>query len=170
MTARNLAGETTAAPQALTVTAATPLGGTPRGLPYSDNFESGINGWTAEGLWHQAKPPAGTASNGNTTLAWGFSNSLDYADGNTAGGSLTSPPLIIPSGGAYLKFRYYSATEDSGPYWDQRRVQLAEEGGAFQDVLQLTDDPIGEWQYSPAINLSRMPVRRTGALLLPHCG
>ncbi len=152
VTARNLMGQTTAAPASFTVTAAAPLGGTLRQVPYSDNAQNGANGWTADGLWHLSVPP--TMTNNNTTVAWGFTTGIDYASGTVAGGSLTSPPIAIPAGGAQLKFRYASKTETTGPYWDQRRVQVAENGAAFQDVLQLTDDPLNEWQSSPVIDLT----------------
>jgi len=149
VTARNLLGETTAAPAGLTVQAAAPLGGSAQGVPYTDSFENGVNGWTGDGLWHQALPPVG-----NTTKGWGFTNGTSYADGKVAGGSLTSPSLNIPAGGALLKFRYFSNTEGAGTYWDQRRVQIAVNGSAFQDLLQLSDDPAGEWLNSPDINLT----------------
>ena len=129
VTARNLMGQTTAAPASFTVTAAAPLGGTLRQVPYSDNAQNGANGWTADGLWHLSVPP--TMTNNNTTVAWGFTTGIDYASGTVAGGSLTSPPIAIPAGGAQLKFRYASKTETTGPYWDQRRVQVAENGAAF---------------------------------------
>jgi hypothetical protein len=154
VTARNLVGETTAPAASFRVTSASPLGGNALSVPYTDSFDNGVNGWTADGIWRQANPPVGSASNNNKTLAWGFNNGNDYADAFVAAGSLTSPSLAIPSGGAFLKFRYYTATEDTGPYWDQRRVQIAVDGGAFQDLLQLKDDPLGVWQYSHAINLS----------------
>lgn len=148
VTARNSAGETTATPVALSVAAAPALGGTTRSVPFTDNFESGVNGWTAGGIWRLAVPSAG-----NTTNGWGFNNGQDYADGSVAGGDLTSPPIAIPAGGAFLKFRYYSRTEDAWLYWDRREVLIAVDGEPFQEVLQLWDDPIGEWQSSPAIDL-----------------
>ncbi len=152
VTARNLLGETTAAPAAFTVASAAPLGGTLRQVPFSENAQGGANGWTADGLWHLAVPP--TMTNNNTSIAWGFTNGIDYASGEVAGGGLTSPPIAIPASGAQLKFRYASKTETNGPYWDQRRVQISVDGGVFKDVLQLTDDPLNEWQNSPVIDLT----------------
>ncbi len=152
VTARNFLGESTASPAAFTITSAAALGGTVRQAPFSDDVEGGVNEWIADGLWHQAVPPKMT--NNNVTVAWGFTNGIDYASGVVAGGGLTSPPVNIPAGGAQLKFRYASKTETNGPYWDQRRVQISADGGAFQDVLQLVDDPLNEWQSSPIIDLT----------------
>ncbi len=120
-------------------------------MPYFEGFESGSVGWSSTGLWRRAGSPDPTK---NSPWAWGYNNGTNYADARAAGGSLTSPLINVPGTGAVLKFRYYSLTEDSFAYWDQRRVQISANGGPFQDVLQLWDDPIGEWQSSPLISLA----------------
>ncbi|MCJ7585003.1 MAG: pre-peptidase C-terminal domain-containing protein, partial [Anaerolineales bacterium] len=56
--------------------------------------------------------------------------------------------------GYYLRFWYRYETETQGQGWDQRWVQISVDGGAFNDVLQLSDDPMLVWLQSPAITLS----------------
>ena len=159
VTARNLMGEAAAAPATFTVAAAAPPAESMANFPYNEGFESGAIGWSATGLWHRAASPDSAR---NSPWAMGFNNGTIIANDQVAGGGLTSPSFVIPAGGAILKFHYYSFTEDSLAYWDQRRVQISASGGPFQDVLQLWDDPVGEWQDGPAISLvpyAGMPIR-----------
>ncbi len=150
VTARNSLGSATSAPATFTITPVAPLSGTLRTLPYSDNMEATADGWIGAALWKLASAPVGTLEN----KAWVFNDTTDYEDSKYVGGVLISPPLAIPAGGAWLRFTYLNETEGSGPYWDQRRVQVAEEGGLFTDIYQLTDDAQGEWKKSPAISLA----------------
>jgi len=54
----------------------------------------------------------------------------------------------------YLRFWYRYQTETQGQDWDQRWVQLSVDGGPFENLLQLSDDPMNIWLQSPAIDLS----------------
>ena len=54
----------------------------------------------------------------------------------------------------YLRFQYLYETEAQGTVWDQRWVQISVDGGPFENVLQLSDDPDWNWLQSPAIDLS----------------
>ncbi len=150
VTARNSLGSATSAPATFIVNPVAPLSGTLRTLPYSDNMETTADGWIGAALWKLSSSPIGTLEN----KAWVFNDYTDYEDSKYTGGVLISPPLAIPAGGAWLRFAYFNETEGSGPYWDQRRVQVAEEGGLFADVYQLSDDAQGEWKKSPAISLA----------------
>ena len=91
---------------------------------------------------------------GATTTAWGYNNGTDYSTATYRGGDLTSPPFILPAGGAYLRFDYLYKIESPNPLVDQRRVQISVNGGAFTDLLQLSDDPMDFWLHSPVINLT----------------
>ncbi len=121
-----------------------------RSVPYLDEMEAGINDWTASGLWHQMPFQRDSA----TTTAWGYNNGTDYSTATYRGGDLTSPPITLPAGGAYLRFDYLYKTETANPLVDQRRVQISVNGGAFTDLLQMSDDPMDYWLHSPVINLT----------------
>lgn len=123
----------------------------PLPTPFSDTMEGGANGWTSTGLWRQASLPAG----GGSTTAWVFNNGSDYADGSIRAGDLTSPPISLPASPAvrYLRFSYRTATESGQAYFDQRRVQVSVDDGAFQDLLLQGDDSRSAWLESGPISL-----------------
>ncbi len=119
--------------------------------PYQADFESGEQNWLGAGLWHRTQV---NISNRNTAV-WVFNDGTDIADSNIGGGDLTSPPITIPASGTYyLRFDYLSHTESFYPYWDQRWVQISVNGGAFENLMQMTLDPTNVWLTSPAVNLS----------------
>ncbi len=45
-------------------------------------------------------------------------------------------------------------SETSNPHWDQRRIQIAVDGGNYTNLYQLTDDKQRAWQSGPFIDLS----------------
>ncbi|MBC7250101.1 MAG: pre-peptidase C-terminal domain-containing protein [Anaerolineae bacterium] len=124
--------------------------------PYSDNMESGTNNWTATGLWHQvdANSPYPESHSGSHSWWYGQDATGDYDTGSANSGGLTSPSIYIPSSGYYLRFWYRYETETQTQNWDQRWVQISVDGGPFDNVLQLSDDPMNWWLQSPAIDLS----------------
>jgi PKD repeat protein len=124
--------------------------------PYADDMESGTNDWTATGLWHQvdASSPYPESHSGSHSWWYGQDATGDYDTGAANSGDLTSPPVYIPSTGYYLRFWYRYETETQGQYWDQRWVQISVDDGPFNDVLQLSDDPMNWWLQSPVIDLS----------------
>jgi hypothetical protein len=127
-----------------TVQPATAPGGTAQTLPFSDDLDA-IGGWTATGQWHQA----GDLRDG--VSGFGFNSGAGYS--GTLSGDLTSPPIRI-DGPAYLQFRYWNSTEDNGPWWDQRRVQISANGGPFTDLALLAGDGAGVWLNSQPIDLA----------------
>jgi murein DD-endopeptidase MepM/ murein hydrolase activator NlpD len=132
------------------VTAGTLPSATTRNLPFIDNVESGTNEWTSSGLW-QLIEDSWNASN----HVWACVNDDgDYGDEVFGGGDLTSPPIQIPAGGATLRFNYRYETESDQVYWDQRWVQISQNGGRFQNLAQLSDDAMNTWLTSPAIDLT----------------
>lgn len=128
-------------------------------LPYTSDFTSGENGWTATGLWRLSSFPIDAA---NHPQPWVTNNGKDYNDTQWRAGDLTSPPIQLPaSGTAYLSFGYYRGTEDGNPYWDQRLVQVAEvdangNTGRFKDLSQLSGDQLTDqvWLNSGPISLA----------------
>ena len=136
--------------KAFTVSLGTLPVGTPLSTPYSDTMESGANGWTATGLWNLAADPANAANH-----TWVFNNGADYTAADPARGDLTSPPITLPGTGTqYLRFSYTYQTESPAPYYDQRWVQVSQNDGPFQNLLQLSDDATGAWLASPFISLA----------------
>ncbi len=104
--------------------------------PFTETFESTPNGWAASGLWQWVVDPANASNH-----LWAFNSGSAYASGNTRAGSLTSPVIQAPSAGnLFLTFNYRHQTEDAAAYWDQRRVQISVNGGAFTDLIMLYDD------------------------------
>lgn len=120
-------------------------------VPYSEDFEAGDGGWTASGLWRWGAHTRGTT----TVNAWVFNraDTQRYEDAALRAGDLTSPPMLIPPEGAALRFRYYSSTEGTRTPFDQRRVQISVDGGAFSDLWQASGDRNAAWLDSPAIDL-----------------
>jgi murein DD-endopeptidase MepM/ murein hydrolase activator NlpD len=126
-------------------------------VPYADDVESGTYDWTATGLWHQVDEytsPYPESHSWSHSWWYGQDATGDYDTGAANSGDLTSPPLYIPSTGHYLRFWYWYETETQGQNWDQRWVQISVDGGPFNNVLQLFDDPMNWWLQSPAIDLS----------------
>lgn len=124
--------------------------------PFSDSMESGLNGWTATGLWHQVDDSSTYLPSHSPTHSWwyGQDDTGYYDTGAANSGDLTSPLIYIPTSGYFLRFNYAYATETQGPDWDQRWIQISVDGGPFDNVLQLYDDLMYRWLQSPAIDLS----------------
>jgi murein DD-endopeptidase MepM/ murein hydrolase activator NlpD len=118
--------------------------------PFSDGIEGGVSTWSASGLWRVAGSPV---SGG--THAWVYNRASDstYNTGISSG-FLTSPPVYIPAAGYSLRFKYWADTETSNPNWDQRRIQIAVDGGNYVNLYQLTDDKQRTWQSGPFLDLS----------------
>ncbi len=127
---------------------------TPRSLPFSDNMENGSNGWSKRD-WDQTLAQNHTSGG---AISWNYEPKDppgNYDTGSPNAGSLTSPPLSIPASGSNsLRFWYLYETESDGLNWDRRWVQISADGGPFQDVLLLSDDPPNIWLQSPSIDLT----------------
>jgi len=73
----------------------------------------------------------------------------DYKDGTPNTGDLTSPPIFLPDGSFSYLFDFWYRYQTEGParYWDQRWVQISENGGPFENLMQLYEDPsLDVWQ------------------------
>ncbi|MBN1317676.1 MAG: pre-peptidase C-terminal domain-containing protein [Anaerolineales bacterium] len=134
------------------------LQGTPATTaPFIDNMENGIDDWTVTGLWHQVDDNNSPyPASYSPTHSWWYGRDLtgDYSTGATNSGELVSPKIYVPSPGYYLRFRYLYQTETRGTTFDNRQVQISANGGPFDTVLQLYDDPMLQWLSSPAIDIS----------------
>ncbi len=98
---------------------------TTRTLPYTYNVESGTEDWTASGLWRLIADSWNPSND-----LWACNNTDgDYGDATYGGGDLTSPPIQIPAEGATLRFKYRYETESDQVFWDQRWVQISQDGG-----------------------------------------
>lgn len=149
--AANSAGQSQAQGQFTVVQAGAPGGQNVR-LPYDETFNSGTGAWQGTGLWRYA---AGLGTNPNAS-GWVFNRADTGQYGGTSlrSGDLTSPPFSIPCPCYFLQFSYYYQTESSQPYHDLRLLQISLDGGPFQDLWQLQDDPMNTWLQSPEISLS----------------
>ena len=127
-------------------------------LPYTEDFE-GVSTWTGTGLWALLNE-VDTAHSG--TKSWWYGtppySTGTYETGAPSAGSLTSPPVTVPTTGYYLRFWSLHDTENGtsggNQHWDQRWVQISADSGPFENVYQLTDDPLTTWVQSPFIDLS----------------
>lgn len=123
--------------------------------PIIYNWELDDAGWTHSNNWDRTADQNHTAGG---QVSWGYevnSATSGYDNGQPNYGDLTSPSINIPAGGPYyLRFWYLYETEGSGKHWDQRWVQISVNGAAFNNVLQLFDDPPNVWLQTPAIDLS----------------
>ncbi|MEW6649891.1 MAG: peptidoglycan DD-metalloendopeptidase family protein, partial [Chloroflexota bacterium] len=127
-----------------TVTSASLPNNNLKTVPFNDSLNVNNGEWHATGGWQ------------HTGQHWRYGNGTSFS----GEGSLTSPPIRVPdSGSPYLYFNYRHRTESSAPWWDQRRLQISVDGGAFTDLPewgQFYNDPLTSqtWLNSPNIDLS----------------
>jgi murein DD-endopeptidase MepM/ murein hydrolase activator NlpD len=124
--------------------------------PFFDDMESGTNGWIYSGLWNRINT-YDTERVYSLTHSWyyGDNDVRNYRDGTPNAGDLTSPPIYLPDTNEnyLLSFWYRYETESPATHWDQRWIQVSEDGGPFENILQLNDDLTNYWLH-PVINLS----------------
>jgi hypothetical protein len=86
-----------------------------RTLPFVDDVEMGLNGWAADGLWHQVQDGVSPYPNSmSPTHSWwyGQDSTGSYDNGVANSGALTSPPIALPPGlDAGLSFWNWYETE-----------------------------------------------------------
>jgi murein DD-endopeptidase MepM/ murein hydrolase activator NlpD len=129
--------------------AAAPVWPAASGAPFVDHLEGDVSRWETTGLWR-----LGTGVGANATRAWVYNNGTNYDTGEPNGGFLTSPPIEILAAGYRLHFRSWNDTEPGTIHWDQRYVQIAQDGGPYRTLWRLTDEEARIWGESPAIDLS----------------
>ncbi|MEO7935891.1 MAG: hypothetical protein ABIR27_06510 [Dokdonella sp.] len=97
---------------------------------FQDNFQGGINGWTAGGTgligWAQGTPPIAT---GLTSTAWQIPDNTADSDR-----TLNSPNIVIPGGAAavILSYDIFHNMEDGGPgaCYDNGSLAFAGDGSS----------------------------------------
>lgn len=137
VTARNSAGEKSTT-SSFTVQPSTGSNLETVNSPYEAEFSQNVSGWQSNGMWKHT----GFTLDSTKHTGWIFGSDGNYGkDSAPVSGELTSPPISIGYAGQQLSFQYASYTESSGNVWDQRRVQISVDGGAFQDILQVATDP-----------------------------
>ncbi|MDY7076739.1 MAG: pre-peptidase C-terminal domain-containing protein [Chloroflexota bacterium] len=124
--------------------------------PYYDDLEGSLFNWSFHGMWHHVdeNSPYPGAHSGTHSMWYGQDTTGDYDDGTANSGSLTAPEVYIPDTGYYLRFNYWYETETQGLDYDRRCVQVSVDGGPYYDLHCLSDDGMGYWHHSSAIDLS----------------
>jgi len=98
-----------------------------------DDVESGVNGWTAEGLWRLADDRSASA-----THSWAFNDGTDYDTGGRAQGGLISPWIDLSNAlSASLSFQSWFHTEDTGAVYDRKQVYVSTDEVTWVKVHQV---------------------------------
>ncbi|MFH1283878.1 MAG: PKD domain-containing protein [bacterium] len=119
-------------------------------LSFYDDMESGINGWTASGLWHQE-----TKRSHSPQTSWAYNTGAPDYDYNTGynWGLLISPIFSLEqSSSAILIFTYWYNTENTGTYYDNRKIKILVDGDYAKSV-QLSGDDMNTW-HTYSLDLS----------------
>ncbi len=119
--------------------------------PFTDGIEGDVSKWSASGFWRVTASPV---TSGARAWVYNQAGSGTYNNGDPNYGFLTSPPIAIPAAGYSLSFKYWFDGEGANPHWDQRRIQIAVDGGNYTNVYQLVDDAQRVWQSGPFLDLS----------------
>jgi hypothetical protein len=120
---------------------------TPYSGSYTEDFESGWEYWTANGLWYLSDdstsncPPTPNSHSPSKSWHYGRDDSCNYDTGDRNWGDLVSP-LIELSGTAFLSFYSWSDVEPSaGDSLDVRAVFVSTDDGANWEYCgQITGD------------------------------
>jgi hypothetical protein len=123
----------------------------PYAMPYTDDMESGVDGWIYDGFWHQvfneSLGPSWNISYSPFYSWWYGQDAVGHYDNGVRNmGYLTSPPVdltIAPT--AELEFAYYYETESAGSSFDKRWMEIREGNGPWMGLEQLSGDPMGTW-------------------------
>jgi hypothetical protein len=117
--------------------------GTTATTVYSDDFESGINGWLAGGTggtaWTQGAPPSGT---GMSTNVWKVPDNTVASDR-----TLDTPTIALPSSAQsiILSFDAFHTGEQNGPgaCWDLSSMEYSTDGTTYNylDGTHFFTDP-----------------------------
>ncbi len=103
---------------------------------FSDDMESGTNGWTPAGLWRLASDAYASPTN-----CWTYNNGTNYSTGGRNFAGLVSPLIALTNAdtaGASLRFKSWYETEDTGAGWDRKTVQVSTDGTHWVQMLQVT--------------------------------
>ena len=128
---------------------------------FSDNFESGTNGWITSGtngvggatLWHLSNHKY---SSSNTAWYYGIESQWNYNSGGLNYGTLMSPEIDLSNvEAATLGFDFWREVESYPGNYDVAYVDIYCEGNYETVWYKSSGDVSGkEWKYSGPIDLS----------------
>ena len=107
---------------------------------FFDDMESGVNGWTTEGMWQQVE---GTCCPNlpSETHAWGFGRS-----GGFIGTGFAATPTFDVSGLAAIDVEFWVCQQLTATYWYLDAVAEASfDGGPWQVFWTNGESPSGAW-------------------------
>jgi murein DD-endopeptidase MepM/ murein hydrolase activator NlpD len=128
-------------------------------LPYLYDVEDATASWMGSGLWQRIASET-NAFSGQYIWRYGEGEGNDANYNWFRTGDLTSPVIEVPEleigsiEQPYLRFWSRYDTESQNQHWDQRWVQVSVQDGSFQNLFQLSQDPMNYWVQSPYIDLS----------------
>jgi hypothetical protein len=156
--ARNVNGSSAwSTPGTFTIAGSQASGSGAKTAPYSDDMETSSSLWSSSGFWRLGSVISVTTPAHAGAHAWWYQDPASGAYDTPLlpnSGDLTSPGIVIPATGYSLRFWYYYVTETGYPYFDQRWVQISQDGNPFANLLQLSFDPQATWLQSRFIDLS----------------
>jgi len=148
-----------------------------------EDWEAGLNGWTATGLWHvtdegymdgQPCAPDTTPFPSSNHAAWygdtAEAGSCNYKTGSRTSGTLTSPAITVPGDAAkaILNFQFFRKVEYfTGGTFDKAYVQVSFNGGTTWTQVWSKDskDPsAAAWTSSGDISIN-VPAGATSMLV-----
>jgi hypothetical protein len=112
-------------------------------LPWSDDMEGGVGDWTATGLWHlvdgTAPAPSGHKPAIGTKSWWyGQDGTGDYDTGSRNYGTLTTPPIFVPSSVTAVEMdihSWYQTEPTTATLAPVRQIYVSINGGTFYPLF-----------------------------------
>ena len=121
---------------------------------FSDDMESGSNGWAFTGFWHQVdddtSPCPGSHSPSHSWW-YGQDAACNYDNGKRNSGILISPPIELTAGSPVLGFMSWEETDGS---LDRRRVYITTDSGASWTQIYYSGNNDADWYEVASIDLS----------------
>lgn len=126
---------------------------------YTEDFENGALGWTADGLWHIVDdttsncPPTPGSHSPSHSWYYGREDTCAYDTGDENSGDLISPPIQL-AGLATLSFYSWSEIEPGGGVLrDSCSIWVSIEGEEYWDYVGYVPDHTGAWGESVELTL-----------------
>jgi extracellular elastinolytic metalloproteinase len=124
----------------------------------NEDFEGGVLGWTATGLWHLVNNSSCASpgySSATHAFYYGQDSSCDYATGSATSGTLTSPEISGITASSTLDFDYYRVVESYSGAYDKTEVAIVSGGSATTVwALDSSTASTAAWQAAPTISLA----------------
>lgn len=124
----------------------------PSGL--SADFESGLDGWTADGLWHIVADGTCAAPGFSAAAYYGQTASCTYETGAATAGSLTSPEITGLTASSTLSFDFIRQVESfGGGSFDRTLVEVLGPAGATTVFSRDSGDPSANAPITTVVSL-----------------